>query len=65
MAEDGKQGWAESGGLLMPSQGWSLFGGQWEPQKALEEGEIMRLMLGVLLIHACVAAWITCMPVPC
>lgn len=49
----------------MPSQGWSLFGGQWEPQKALEEGEIMRLMLGVLLIHACVAAWIMCMPVPC
>lgn len=64
-AEDGKQGWAESGGLLMPSQGWSLFGGQWEPQKALEEGEIMRLMLGVFLIHACVAAWIMCMPVPC
>lgn len=63
-AEDGKRAWAESGGLLMPSQGWCLFGGRWEPRKALAEGEIMRPMLGVPLIHACAAAWIMCMPVP-
>lgn len=48
----------------MPSQGWCLFGGRWEPRKALAEGEIMRPMLGVPLIHACAAAWIMCMPVP-